>query len=105
MAEQGRGMATLTWNSEIRVAREQVSCDLGGDLVILDLQGGIYYGLSDVGARVWELLQERRSLGEIREQLLLEYDVEPERCERDLLALVSELAQRSLIEVQDASAA
>jgi hypothetical protein len=79
----------------------QVSCELAGEAVILDITPGIYYGLNAVGARIWKLIQEPRTVNEIRAAVLEEYDVEPDRCERDLLALLQELAARGLIEVKD----
>lgn len=89
-------------NDTIVVAAEdQVSSDLGGEVAILDLKVGVYYGLDEVGARVWELIQEPKSVGDVRDVLVEEYDVAPERCERDLFALLERLAERGLIEVRD----
>ena len=89
-------------NDTIVVAAEdQVSSDLGGEVAILDLNVGVYYGLDEVGARVWELIQEPRAVGDVRDVLVEEYDVAPERCERELFALLERLAERGLIEVRD----
>jgi hypothetical protein len=93
-------------NDSIIVAVEgQVSSDLGGEVAILDLKVGVYYGLDEVGARVWELIQEPRAVGDVRDVLIEEYDVEPERCERDLFALLERLAEQGLIEVRDEASA
>ena len=81
-------------------AKDQVSSDLGGEVAILDLKAGVYYGLDAVGARIWSLIQEPRTVNEIRNILLEEYEVEPERCERDLLVLLQRLADEGLIEVE-----
>ena len=81
-------------------AKEQASSDLGGEVAILDLKAGVYYGLDAVGARIWSLIQEPRTVNEIRNILLEEYEVEPERCERDLLVLLQRLADEGLIEVE-----
>ncbi len=82
--------------------RDQVSSDLMGEVAILDLKAGVYYGLDDVGARIWNLIQEPKAVSEIRDTLLQEYDVEADRCERDLLALLQRLADEGLVEVEDA---
>jgi hypothetical protein len=79
-------------------SKEQVSCDLLGEAVILDLKNGIYYGLDEVGARIWTLVQQPRRVQEILETLISEYDVETERCESDLLSLLRELKRRGLVE-------
>lgn len=51
-------------------------------MIILDLKGGAYYGLDAVGASVWSLIQEPKTLGEIRNVILEEYEVEPQRRDR-----------------------
>lgn len=89
-------------NSTVVATRDQVSSDLKGEVAILDLKAGVYYGLDEVGARIWNLLQEPKIVSEIRNTLLEEYDVEPDRCERDLLALLQRLADEGLVEVEDA---
>jgi hypothetical protein len=85
--------------SIVVVAKEQVSCDLGGEAAILNLKSGIYYGLNAVGARIWTLIQEPKIVHEVCDVLLEEYEVEPERCEHELLAVLQELARKGLIEV------
>ena len=85
----------------IEAAKQQVSCGLSGEAVILSLQDGIYYGLNTVGARIWELLQEPRTVEELRSLIQQEFDVDPARCARDMEALLGELANHGLIEVRD----
>lgn len=91
-------------SSVVRSA-EQVSADVGGEAVILQLENEEYYGLSNVGARVWQLLAQRVTVGEIQNVLVHEYGVDPERCGRDLLALLSDMAHEGLIDVSDESVA
>lgn len=85
----------------IKAADTQVSCEVRGEAVILDLKEGQYYGLNDVGARIWDLIQEPKTVQQVQELLLAEYDVALEDCRRELLALLEELANRGLIEVMD----
>src|SRR2546425_7350428 len=92
-------------SSRVMAAQDQVSSDLGGEAAILQLTSGVYYGLNSVGARIWALLQQPRTVGDIRDTLLAEYDVTPERLERDLLALLSSLLAERLIEVRSEPAA
>jgi hypothetical protein len=91
----------VSGGSTVVAAKDQVSSDLGGEVAILDLKAGVYYGLDAVGARIWSLIQEPRTVNEIRNILLEEYEVEPERCERDLLVLLQRLATEGLVEVED----
>lgn len=71
---------------------------LGSDVVILDLSKGSYFGLDPVGARAWQLWAEHKTLGEICDLLLQEYDVAREVLERDLDKLANELRAQGLIE-------
>jgi hypothetical protein len=84
----------------VRAAADQVSCDLDGEAAILNLKSGTYYGLDPVGAFIWNQLATPRPVGTIASSLLERYEVEPDRCQRDLLALLGELDERGLLEIQ-----
>ena len=88
-------------NAKIVVTKDQVSCDLSGEAAVLNLKSGVYFGLNTIGASIWKLIQEPRTVKEIRDALLEEYDVEPERCEQDLLELLQELSTHELIKIVD----
>jgi len=88
-------------DSIVVAATDQVSSDLGGEVAILELTSGVYYGLNEVGARVWELVQEPVAVSEVRAAIVEEYEVEPARAERDVLALLHRLAHEGLIEVRN----
>ena len=75
-------------DSTVVRAKDQVSCDLVGEAVILNLKSGVYYGLNPVGARIWELIQEPRTVSAVLDVLLEQYNVEAGRCERDLFCLL-----------------
>lgn len=90
----------LSKDSIVVVSIEQISCDLIGDAVILDLKKGIYYGLDEVGARVWTLIKEPRRVSEILDALIEEYDVDRDRCESDVMDLLRDLQGRELIEIR-----
>jgi hypothetical protein len=71
------------------------------EIVLLSLRDGMYYGLDDVGARLWSLLRHPMTVRGLREAIVTEYQVEPERCERDIRALLAEMLARGLIEVRE----
>jgi hypothetical protein len=81
---------------------EQVSCPLGDEAAILNLKNSVYYGLNPVGAKVWNLVQKPCSVRDLRNAIVAEYEVEPERCEGDLLELLESMHQQGLIQVQEA---
>ena len=71
---------------------------LKDEAVLLDLKEGFYFGLNDVGSRIWTLVGEEKSMAEICDQLLTEYDVSREELESHVTALVKELLSKGLIE-------
>ncbi|MEM9510783.1 MAG: PqqD family protein, partial [Cyanobacteria bacterium P01_E01_bin.35] len=60
-----------------------------------------YYGLNNVGVSVWNLIQEPKTVMEIRDTILEEYDVESEQCSQDLFRLLKELSVVGLIKVKN----
>jgi len=88
------------WHADtiIVASRNQVSCDIGGETAILQLSSGIYYGLNPVGSRIWEWIQKPRTLAELENSLLEEYDVAPDRASSDLRELCERLASACLID-------
>lgn len=89
----------------IVAARDLVSSALADETVLLNFKSGVYYGLDAVGTLIWNLIQQPRTVKELRDAILNEYQVEPEQCERDLLALLEKLKAARLIELSDAPAA
>jgi len=95
----------ITSATTVVASKDQVSCDLAGEAAILGLKNGVYYGLDPVGARIWNLIQTPALVSAVRDAILQEYDVEAERCERDLLDLLQKLAEQGLLEVTGETAA
>jgi coenzyme PQQ biosynthesis protein PqqD len=66
-------------------------------VVLLDPDDGRYYALDDVGGRIWELCDERRSVAEIGAELAREYDADAPVIEADALELLQELEREGLV--------
>jgi hypothetical protein len=93
----------ITKESTVTAVKDQVSTNLGGEVAVLHLVSGVYYSLNEVGARIWELIQESQPVGQILATLLEEYDVAADVCERHLLAILEELRKEKLIRVENGS--
>jgi len=94
----------LSAQSIVVATSEQVSCALGDESVILNLKNSAYYGMNPVGACVWNLVQQQRSVAELRDAVMDEYEVEAERCEREILALLERMRSEGLIQVVEKAA-
>ena len=71
--------------------------ELSGEVVLLNLQSGVYYGLDAVGSRVWQLLMESRGIDDVCATLLAEYDVSADMLRADIERLVGELTDKGLV--------
>lgn len=91
-------------NTVVRRSEKQIACDMGGELVILDLDSGTYYGLDEIGAAIWNAIEQPSSLVAIREAIMSEYDVDAATCERDVRAFIERMRGAGLVEVGGASA-
>ena len=94
----------ITLQTPVVATRNQVSSDLGDDVVILDLNAGFYHGLNATGGRIWKLVQQSRTPAEIRNTLLDEFEVDAARCQRDVLATLQEFMAKGLVEIDRATA-
>ena len=87
-------------DSMIVAVKDQVSANLDGEATILHLKKGFYYGLNEVGTRIWERIQEPRRVAEICDFIAVEYGISADRCREDLVALFRELLSENLIQVK-----
>lgn len=90
----------LSKSSIIKVSKEAVHCDVEDEVVILGMKDGVYYGLNPVGAFIWSKIQEPKTVEEIRDLILEEFDVDLEECESDLIELLQDLLEHNLIEIE-----
>jgi hypothetical protein len=87
------------WLEKTVVAvKDQLSCDLGDEAVILGIKTGAYFGLNETASFIWSRLQEPVRLSALRDQIVEAYEVDPHLCEKDLRELIEGLAARGLVE-------
>jgi hypothetical protein len=96
-------MATLTLRTRVVASPDVVHRELDGEAVLLNLRTGMYFGLDEVGTRIWSCLGDTTALAEVHQRLLGEYDVTADRLEADLIDLVTRLADQGLVRVVQAS--
>ncbi len=89
----------LSIASAVRIKDDVIFNDLQGEVVLLNLKTGIYFGLDPVGTRAWQLIQDHGSLGPVKDAMLGGYEVSAEDLWKDLQDLVIRLADHGLVEV------
>ena len=76
-----------------------VAADIDGDLVMMSIEQGEYFGITGVGSRVWELLATPITVADIVRVICAEYAVDEARCQADMQTFVEELIQLGLVSV------
>ena len=81
-------------------AKNLMEAELGDELVALDPAGGECFGFNPVAYTVWRLLERPSTARQLKQSLLLEYDVDPDTCEAELSNLLDDLVRRGLVRVR-----
>ena len=91
---------TLSSESTVVAASGHLSAEVAGETMLLHRGSGLYFGLNAICAQIWNLIQEPKTVGQLRDAILAKYDVDPDQCERDILTLLQGLVTEELVEVR-----
>jgi hypothetical protein len=78
---------------------------VGDELLMMSAETGDYVGLSEVGARIWELLEKPQELAVLCNTLREEFDVSDEVCRSDVENFLNELAKHGAVSLDPPPAA
>lgn len=62
---------------------------MDGDLVMMSISQGTYYGINPVGARIWALLEQPASVAVLCDTIVREFEVRPSSASRTYCSLSS----------------
>lgn len=79
------------------------AADLGGEAVVLDAHSGRYFGLNELGVRIFDMVQSRTQVRTIIDTLAGEYDVTRDRLHDDVMEFIQVMQDQQLVKVGDAS--
>lgn len=74
---------------------------IDNEAVILNLENGIYYSLNEVGTKVWELMDGKKSIKDLTAAITAQYDVDEMTVEKDIIELVSDLLSEGLVTLNE----
>ena len=89
----------MNLNQTITLSPDVISQEVSGETVLLDLGSENYFGLDEVGTRIWQLIEQNGDLQSVYDALLAEYDVDGEQLLEDLEALITEIAGKGLVQL------
>ncbi len=90
---------TLSLSSVVARNAGVIEAEIESKVVAMNIETGNCYGLNEVGSRIWNLIVAPISISGVCTQLIVEFEIEPEICEREVLALLQELRAEDLVEV------
>lgn len=91
---------SISLPTHITISPDVLFQGLEGESVLLHLESERYYGLDDVGTRIWELLDEHSDTATVLERLLAEYDADEATLRQDLADLIAKLVAVGMVVVE-----
>lgn len=86
---------------KVRISDNVLYQQINNECVLLDMDSEQYFGLDDVGARMWQILSEDGDTEKALTILLAEYDTDEKTLRKDLIKLITELGNEKLISVEN----
>lgn len=93
-------MNSISLESVVRRSSDVMASQVDNELVMMDVERGMYYALNPVGADIWERLAEPQKVADLCAQLMQQYDVDQATCEADVLAVLNDMAENGLLAQQ-----
>ena len=87
----------ISLHQKVRISSEVLAQEVDEETVLLDMKSESYFGLDEVGTRIWQLLKETGNLQTVFDTMLEEYDVDEKQLKKDLLDHVTQLVEAGLI--------
>ncbi len=92
-------MDELNLNSTITRKEDLLSGVLDDETIIMSIESGNYHVINQTGRRIWELLEQPKTIAEVCDILSEEYEVDPEACQEEVLHFVEGLESRQIVTV------
>jgi hypothetical protein len=99
--EGGKIMSEPVLEPQMHVCRigDVLDADMDGEVVMMNIEQGRYFGLNQTGTRIWALLAEAVVISDLCDQLTAEFSVDPKQCEQEVVAFLENLLTRGLLQV------
>jgi hypothetical protein len=87
----------MNLHQTVTISDQVISQEVSGETVLLDLNRESYFGLDEVGTRVWQLINEDGHLPAILATMLQEFEVEELTLKNDIADLLAKLEAQGLV--------
>jgi|APCry1669189534_1035231.scaffolds.fasta_scaffold98199_2 hypothetical protein len=89
----------LTLATRVTRNPDLIGTEMDGELVMMSIEKGSYYGISGIGPRVWELLETPTTGQVMCDTIRQEYAVTQEQCEQDVMNFLNGMFKNGLLVV------
>jgi hypothetical protein len=87
----------ITLDTVIVATPGLMASEVDGELVMMHIEKGTYYGLDPVGARIWQLIAEPTSVGDVCTLLVERYEVDEDTCRTEVIAFATDMVAEGLV--------
>ncbi len=92
---------SISLNTLIHRAEGNIEAEIDGELVMMNIETGDYYGLDVSAKRIWEIVEKPCTYKNLIEQLTEEFEVTETQCKSDVEKFLAEMAENNLIVITD----
>ncbi len=93
-------MADISNDSIISRNENMLFSKLDDELVMMSIQNNEYYGLDNIGTRIWEIIEKPISFSDLMKIILDEYEVNESQCKEDILEFLNLLIGKKAIVIK-----
>jgi len=90
----------FTVDSALERSKEVIFSEVEGELVMMSLENGKYYGIDAIGGSIWKMLETPLKVSEIYDRLMKEYQVDAPTCKQDVNLFLEQLIEQNLVSVK-----
>lgn len=85
----------LSLNKKVSISNDN------GEVILLNMNNGKFYGLDDIGTEVVQLIQNEIDYEQMMDELRNNYDVPSSQLEKDIYKFISDLIRFGLVETNE----
>lgn len=91
---------SISLNTTVSQIKDIVATDIDGDVVMMSIENGAYYGLDPIGSRIWEMIGTPCKVSDLIERLMEEFEVDRPTCEKGVFNFLNDIQKFKLIQIQ-----
>ncbi len=89
----------MTLNTKIIIPETLFLQEVDDETILLDSITNEYFSINEIGALIWETLEEKKDLNSVKEEIISNYEVDEKQVENDILNFIQEVANKGLITI------